>query len=199
MAQLRRTRKISLQNDYAYCIISPVSPSVVPIQGSKTTNRYSSLSNDQPQIRTDSYQDSPLHPHHLYNNEIEEAEEAYLSLETNTETRGFRRWSFCNFQTSGIPVSPAVSEATALEFGGNNYDGYGFKLMGDGNLNKGNQRSSGSLNSSSSSSTSLSIISGMISNIPDRIRKISSGNKLDVVSLQRDEDARDQLRKLVVY
>ena len=43
------------------------------------------------------------------------------------------------------------------------------------------------------------IISGMISNIPDRIRKISSGNKLDVVSLQRDEDARDQLRKLVVY
>jgi len=184
-----RTRKISLQHDYAYCIISPVSPSVIPIQ----------------EYRTQAFR-------HSYQNleEIDVGEEAYTTLEEKCATgenggiigltagtTNFHRWSFCNFQTSVAPTAPAMTEETAIQFA-NAYDEYRFKLIVDKPDDKPSSSSSSSSNSGSS--TSLTKFTDVISQLPDRIRKISSENKkFNAQTMQKDHDIREQMKKLVVF
>jgi hypothetical protein len=176
-----RRRKISLQNDYAYGIISPIgsatvlpsnlNPHQIPVSLSSSSSSLPVSCNEFAIISLDQEED------------IEIGEEASLVLlgpHMNTPNRGFRRWSLCNFQEAGQPVYPSMAEDTAGNF------------VSDENLS--------SRMSYSSSSASLNWIAGIICNIPDRIRKVSvDRNKFNVQARHKDGVIREQLKKMIVY
>lgn len=181
-----RRRKISLQNDYAYCIIEPVSsPIMVPVRDSV------SFSSSRPRIQL--LEEPEPQDHDSHDIDVEVGEDAYLSLERQAHlSESFRRWSFSNYQRSGIPTVATVSEITAMDFVPES-NGYGFKLLGP----EWKEGTSSGQSSKSSSTSSLNWVTGMISNIPERIRKLSSDRKkpLDI----KDQDLRKQMKNLVVY
>lgn len=197
-----RVRKISLQNDYAFGIISPVSCTSLPVP--VPLSRCASDEIKIPCIIVRPWQ-VESRSSRIYNSEYPDMDIDFgidplseldcspsNSYTCSTSLERFRRWSFSNFQYASKEMDPSGTEFTS-QF-----------TSDEENFIACRNNISGSPRNILVGKPDLeeNWISEFINSIPEKIRKISTEKRptnSDTNIYHPDEDLRRQLKKVYVY
>ncbi len=195
-----RARKISIQNDYAFGIISPVSSTTLPLPVIKKLSHCTSDEIKIPCIVARPWQVESRNSREI-DSGIDLGVDPLSEMLTNspssftTSTEKFRRWSFSNLQSASKATDPSGTEVSS-QFTSDDEDfmrtkkningSYANMLVGKPGIDD-------------------NWISDFIISIPDKIRKLSTEKKptSSTDSLTNiyypDEDLRKKLKRVYVY